>query len=296
MSQYHTLLQKTASTPHRKKILILWLKHVQLLQMMDLTEEARERYYSPRESKIDPRKSRLLPHLLKAITTDAYIYKEIATAAENYASDLESLIGVLDAVPELNASASTNTFLPLARELRGLCSELRRSTADMPKTLEHHLKFLEMRRNIEESSSLWVLTVLASIFLPLSLACGILSMQTRLKDLHSLLFDFCGVVVILLTLVVAILAMLKLTIWIHGKWLQHTSEREGRLVNIFAKVTLGSAIVSTWAVFFAAFVIGMFRDLRLGGLVLGYGLAGLIGAGLLSSASTWLLWWLVRYS
>lgn len=88
----------------------------------------------------------------------------------------------------------------------------------MPKTLEHHLKFLEMRRNIDESSNLRMLTVLATIFLPLSLACGILSMQTRFEDLSYLLYDFCGVIVILLTLVVVILAMVKSMMWLHEKW------------------------------------------------------------------------------
>lgn len=45
------------------------------------------------------------------------------------------------------------------------------------------------------------MSVLASVFLHLSLASGILSMQTRLKNLQTLLYDFCEVAVLLLTLV-----------------------------------------------------------------------------------------------
>lgn len=290
VSQYHAILKKTADPSNRKMILLLWFKHAQLLHMMGLTEEAKEQYYSPSESKM--RRSKLLPQVLESITTDAYMYKEFAMLADNYATDLESLVDVVGTVPGLRPSEPTHTLLqPLVAELRGLCSEFRRSTTDMPETLEHHLRFLEMRRNMEESSSLWVLTVLASIFLPLGLACGILSMQTRVKDLHYLLYDFCGVVVVLLTLVAVILALVKSMLWLHGKWSLGMSERPLlKGVDRSGRVLLGIAVFSTWAVFFASFIVGMFKDVRLGGLVLGYGFAGLTGLGLLFCVATALLW------
>lgn len=47
--------------------------------------------------------------------------------------------------------------------------------------------------SIDDSVSIKRLTVLAAFFLPLSLATSLLSMSTRFKDLHLLLYDFVGV-------------------------------------------------------------------------------------------------------
>lgn len=280
--QYHAILKKTAVASDRKKILLLWFKHAQLLHMMGLTEDAKAQYYAPGGS--NWRRSKLLPQVLESVTHDAYMYKEFAALADSYATDLESLVDVVGAVPGLCSSDPTHTTLlqHLVAELRGLCSEFRRSTAHMPNILEHHLKFLAMRRNIEESSSLRVLTVLVIIFLPLSLACDILSMQTRVKDLHYLLYDFLGVVFVLLTLVAVILAPLKSTLWLYGQWALGLSARPPlKGWHPHGRGLVGTAGFRMWAVFFASIIVGMFKDVRLGGLVLGYGFAGLTGLGLL---------------
>lgn len=162
MAQYYTLLQGTSDLSDQKKILLLWFKHAQLLQLMDLTADAKEGYhdYASRESRIDSRRSKLLPRLLETITTDAYLYEEIATLADNYAPALESLINVVGAVRDLSApdpdpaipepQAARHIFQSIVIELRGLCSEFRHSTSHMPQRLEPHLEFLGMRRNIED--------------------------------------------------------------------------------------------------------------------------------------------------
>lgn len=49
------------------------------------------------------------------------------------------------------------------------------------------------RAAISEAHSTRRLAVLATIFLPMSLATGVLSMQNRLRDTHLVLWDFLGI-------------------------------------------------------------------------------------------------------
>lgn len=145
----------------------------------------------------------------------------------------------------------------------------------MPKSLEHHLKFLQLRRDIQQSNSTWMLSVLASIFLPLSLASSVLGMQARFVDLHYLLYDFCGVAVLFLTLLGLILALVKLYVRL-THWV--TNLRGFR--KVISQVTFVMTILILWALVLSSFLVGMSSDVGLGGRILGFGIAGITGLGL----------------
>lgn len=196
--------------------------------------------------------------------------------AENLTSTLEALLGVVGVGFEGNAEFNT-----VAADLRGLSSDLQRKAGDLTNTLAQHLHFLEMRRNIRESNRLPMLTILASIFLPLSLACGILSMQTRLKDLHYLLYDFCVVVVLLLTLVALLLLFVKGSMPIVSR-----TSGWGPSQKLFVTYPFAIIVSLIWAVILASFIVGMAVDVRLGGLGLRYGLASLFGLTVLNVIAT----------
>ncbi len=61
---------------------------------------------------------------------------------------------------------------------------------------------------IHEASSVKRLAWLATVFLPLSLCTGILSMQLRLKELGPILWDYGGLAILVSTLTFAFLALL----------------------------------------------------------------------------------------
>jgi hypothetical protein len=147
-------------------------------------------YYSAFREKIsDPRRAGITPSRLEEITRDAYFYEQLMS----YQCDITQ---ATEALLEISAvRLKTEPYQLLAAELRATCADLNRTTSRLSSRLEDHLKFIEIRRSVSESSTLWLLSVLASIFLPLSLATGILSMQTRLTNLHYLLYDFCGLLV-----------------------------------------------------------------------------------------------------
>lgn len=272
---YEPLLWEVKTCNRRKQVLLLWVNHAQLFETLNQFESVRYMFQSLRELRVGSRRSKLLPQLLDEFATDANTFKELEVIAGDFISALESLLGTIKAGFK-NETGAAQEFNAIAADIRGLSSDLRRKAGEMPRLLDHHLKFLEVRRNMQESNNLWMLSVLASIFLPLSLASGILSMQTRLKDLHYLLYDFLGVVVLLLTLVGLVLLLVKASMM--------ASERvatRGSRWSLFgkraAKLGFTMAILSVWTVVLASFVVGMAENVRLGGFILGYGIAGLVG-------------------
>lgn len=76
-------------------------------------------------------------------------------------------------------------FAKSLRDIRQEDGELRQSAVEI--------------KSAEDSARL---TLLAAIFLPLSLSTSLLAMTTRLKDLHVLLYDFVGVAIVLSCLAV----------------------------------------------------------------------------------------------
>lgn len=277
---YRPLLRKSNTPQKRKQVLLLWFHHVQLFHTLRSFEEVRWLYQDMREPEVDSGRFKLLPQLLDEVINDANLLKKLEEMAENLTSTLETLIVVVRAGFEGNIN-SAREFEAIKADLEGLSSDLQRKAGELPRTLAHHLNFLEMRRSISESNRLWMLTILASIFLPLSLACGILSMQTRLKDLNYLLYDFLGVVVLLLTLVVMFLLNVKWSMMILSKTSGWRSSTKKIAIGIFAII-----VSSSWAIILASFIVGMAVNVRMGGIVLGYGLAGLTGIAVLVGMGT----------
>ncbi|KAK8059195.1 hypothetical protein PG996_009125 [Apiospora saccharicola] len=154
----------------------------------------------------------------------------------------------------------------LSADIRGLSSGVKDEMSALTTELDHQLRYLEMRRGVRESNDLWVLTILASVFLPLSLASSILSMGTRLVDLGTLLYDFCGVAVILGSLSIAIIKLVRIGIGVR-EWFADVRVFRKKQSKL-SKMTRSSASIafstlqtlaglSTWAVVFSSFVVGM---------------------------------------
>lgn len=184
---YRPLLRKAYSCQRRKQVLLLWFHHAHLSHTIRSFEEVRWIYQEVREPEVDSGRFESMPHLLDKVIIDANFFKGLEDMAEDLTTTLEVLLDVVGVGFENNGGRDPE-FNTVAADLRGLSSDLRRKAGDLPKTLAHHIHFLEMRRSINASYRTEILTILASIFLPLSLACGVLSMQTRLKDLNYLLY------------------------------------------------------------------------------------------------------------
>jgi hypothetical protein len=140
---------------------------------------------------------------LKALAKDSSRTQLIASLGNNLVATTESLLETV-AID----SALSHQLKLVAVDIRGSISEIRASLGGMEAEVSQGLRHATMQRDLEQSKSLRILTLLATFFLPMSLAAGVLSMQTRFKDLKVLLYDFFGVTVFAVALAFVLVGLL----------------------------------------------------------------------------------------
>ena len=196
------------------------------------------------------------------------VLREIASVA-NYADRQHSEVKAVSLTVEALLNVLSHSFRDCPEfqkfdaSLRAVSSNLSIRTGDLVSRMDTRLRFLETSRNIQESTSLWLLSLLAAIFLPLSLASSILSMQTRLVDLHYLLYDFFGVIVLFGSGALVIILIMKRIAKANG------SAHGVLKIKGFNKI----AVVLAWATVLASFLVGMIVNVDLGLKILGIGVA-----------------------
>lgn len=142
-------------------------------------------------------------------------------------------------------------------------------------------KVFAQKTSIEQANSVNQLTLLAAFFLPLSLAAAILSMQTRFADLGVLLYDFLGVMVILIALALLVAGFNAYGRSYYDDFLHEVYfalrafPAYPRMITIFwSSLWISASLVS--------FLLGMLKSVDLGGTVLGYEAAAIVGLWLAS--------------
>lgn len=150
------------------------------------------------------------------------------------------------------------------------------------------------RSRIAESNSLKRLTVIASLFLPLSLAASILNLQTRFQDLDLKLFDFVCVSIVIgtITLIFSRIYGLFSDPHSHGRGLSqlntavqdlsmywHSWTKPGRRARLsLLRSFLEAGILLALA---ASSLCGMLKSVTFGLIVLGCGVAGVLLIGIM---------------
>ncbi|KAG7406669.1 hypothetical protein Forpe1208_v013799 [Fusarium oxysporum f. sp. rapae] len=227
----------------------------------------------------DPSLAELRQWNLKTIIKRSYEYRDLAEMGRKLISTTESLIDVARSIsPVIDSPPHANKFIAIDMELRGFCREANEQLQKFSDRLDHDLKYLELLRNINQNRGVQQLTLLATIFLPLSLAAGVLSMQTRFKDLGTLLYDFFGVVVLLAAIVLVIMILLNLVAVVKeldSRFLQNKSYRESFRGKVLFLVSIGFFLFG--GLVLSSFLVGMFKDVSLGARILGYGVAAIFG-------------------
>jgi hypothetical protein len=232
-------------------------------------------YVKQREHLIDPRSGYLNQAIAKEIISDAYYYDEFKDRYYDLAEATKSLIDIIGSKPSNITNGAD--FKTMQAEIRASVSDMGSRTTRFSNTLEGRLKFFELSRSLKGQNSVWVLTLLASFFIPMSLASSLLSMSTRLVDL---LYDFCGVIVLLSTIVFLVFLGLKVFVW--SKEIFTTLEvshpnfyrKFGKPVSLFVLYTV---LLTFWAILMASFLYGMIKDVTIGLKILGFGSAALFG-------------------
>lgn len=155
-----------------------------------------------------------------------------------------------------------------------------------------------------QAQSVKRLSLLAAIFLPISLASGLLSMNVRAADLGPLWYDYFGLAIVAMSLV----ALLYLCLWTWDevqvlefgtlknlvgairmifRLVQHIVRSKWRAANTFVLYCFGAAIVTS-------FCIGMARDITLGLHIFGFSAIGFVTVTVLLHILE-LLEWVYKY-
>ncbi|GKT64741.1 hypothetical protein ColTof4_07138 [Colletotrichum tofieldiae] len=222
------------------------------------------------------------------------LVQAVETLVEGIRQKLES-----DKASTLSSPRRPPSFPSFELEIRGYCQEVKGCVSRLSASLEHDLKFLSLGRDMEQADSLQRLTVLATIFLPLSLAAAVLSMQTRFSDLGALLYDFFGVAVVLGAFVLPFILFLSFLKFTTGHMMveiemrladEHDSTSPAYIfLRNFLRIALWIGIPLLGVLVVVSFLIGMFQDVGLGGKTLGYGLAGFFLVAVVSPVPLWMM-------
>ncbi|KAI1654388.1 hypothetical protein F4813DRAFT_370650 [Daldinia decipiens] len=257
---------------NQKPFFLLQCQHAALNIFTNFLELMAITYTGRRNRDFDPRLSGLRRWQLEAIMSDSQLYRDFSECGSELVTTIESLLDIIMSITEKENDDQKVGLLVLDKALRGCCKDTKLRLTRFSDGLEHSLKFLSMARELNQSGNVQNLTLLATIFLPLSLAAGVLSMQSRFKDLGTLLYDFFGVVVLLATIVVLFLGAMFV--------LANIKELESRLLKYeiyrqFGRRLLLSSLaiifITFGALVLSSFIVGMFKDVVLGASILGYG-------------------------
>ncbi|KAK7423026.1 hypothetical protein QQX98_001316 [Neonectria punicea] len=221
----------------------------------------------------DARLSELRPWQLEYIIQSSYAYQRLRNTSDESIEITETLLDCI------KTGGSTDLKTRIEPDIHGCCKEINGRLSRLIGSLEHDLKFLDLARNVRQTDGVNRLTLLATIFLPLSLSAGVLSMGTRFRDLGNLLYDFIGVTVLLVAVVAVLLGILSLL----ASAKDYIRKMHVGLVfyrKHFLPVAMrtGSVCLLLLGAFcLASFLLGMFKDISLGLRTLGYGAAAAVG-------------------
>jgi hypothetical protein len=183
-------------------------------------------------------------------------FKEIEHA-EGILRSVHNLVGSIKfVVKALKPNNTSSTQQPVGKDydtrlqvLEGLYKERGSNAQRALEALNRQLDYLTKRHSIREAKSIKILTILASLYLPLSLAASVLGMQTPFKGVAhtqtgtdadqtrlngtNLLFDFFGVFIGLGSVTIFILYAIRLGLWVKSEGLSIISKNLSGPFSIF---------------------------------------------------------------
>lgn len=246
--------------------LILQIHHASIVLLAGVVREVWERHSTTCNKPVDVRWDSLREWSLQDLIIQLHRYTQLLKVAGELAVAAESSIGLLRSfLPADHAAPQSIRLAQLEFELRGFRNEIQSRLQGLTEDVQSQLHFMDSVRSGKQSNSLGRLSILAAVFLPLSLATGILGMQSRLSELGYIIYDFFGLTAILIFLVSALLPVIsvfaRLTEWeslLMGNQLYRTKIRPS------LKAFLWSTYVIYWTGILVSFLLGMFKDVNLG--------------------------------
>jgi hypothetical protein len=159
----------------------------------------------------------------------------ILRSVNNLVDSIKCVIETLEPTNGPRTTPSSHEdFTKHKKQLLGLCSERGTNAQRALDALGRQLDYLTKRHAIREAKAIRILTILASLYLPLSLSASILGMQFPFKEIAhvkkpeadedanrltgtNLLFDFFGLFVTIAAITAFLIYLIRLAIYLHAK-------------------------------------------------------------------------------
>lgn len=119
----------------------------------------------------------------------------------------------------------------------------------------------------------------------MSLAASVLSMSSRFKDLGIVLYDFVGVSILSGVIEFFVLLILALKDLVREVAAQYWKGSDLKLEGNGVAVLTGCSVVTWGAVLLASFLVGVFKDVQLSGLIIGHAVAATVSLVLVALKS-----------
>ncbi|KAF1988092.1 hypothetical protein K402DRAFT_403263 [Aulographum hederae CBS 113979] len=222
-------------------------------------------------------------------------------------SDLQSCEQVLQDVQDISDSVNIlfqvlafdqdpsgvndETYLYRCCRLKEICNQRLTNSKRRLDRLHRAFESQNKMANIKDSNSIKLLSILACIFLPLSLSSSLLSMQTRFVNLHLMLYDFVGVFVIISSATILMYFIVRTLLYLKSKlkrsawspltlWQKQKRDESLKQRKIFRRtvaVILLCFYISVWVLILLSFILGMAVNVVFGLKIFLYGFGGIVG-------------------
>ena len=153
----------------------------------------------------NPSRTIVTPEVLHIFLCDFHNWRQIGNWCASFAASIELLLDVMQLRDDVTDQRDYQTLII---ELRGRCTNLGRTYNLITTLMDDTLKYIEIGRSYRESLHVKMLSMLAIVYLPLSLASSLLSMQTRFFELWPLALDFVVTAMLFITITVLIYKLL----------------------------------------------------------------------------------------
>lgn len=223
------------------------------------------------------------PSKLRSYIVRSLLFDGIAETAESIER------AVIYIQKHLGASSRSGLDSAL-QELSDALSENLKMAKHLGSKENRRYELLKGVLDFQQSLNMTRLTTLASVFLPLSLAAGLLSMQTRVSQLGLLVYDFTGICIILGTLILLTYPIMSRVIatsnrrsWYSLNMMAIDSLTSGRIkfpirILEYHKSWYFVLAIYIWGVVVASFLVGMSYSVSVGVKILGFGVAAGVAA------------------
>jgi hypothetical protein len=237
--------------------------------------------------------------LLQEFENDVAASSAISSTIRDFVACLYFLIESIQAGLEVGSTKNEQhqsiSWKSLAAEVKYLAQELLDMAKDLEDRSNRGLSSSVANLNQRQANSARRLTIVASIFLPLTLSASLMAMTTHVNAIGDLWYDWIG-----LCLVTGTFVLVVYSIWKSVE--KATSKRPLRSMRVFIKLTI-KEIFRPWgymllAVITASFLVGMFYAKRTALDVLKYGVVAVAALAFLMAMMKVLqgIWGLLGYT